>query len=149
MRFRHHIACFCSISTTKNNSKHSHHSTVLSLSNMTVFRSWMNQSFKWFGSIAMTHLLTVICWHILAILISHLKYLLIFSLIINFLSFQMSIQHFMSCISKHYSCICNCRLNAFLSCTKQCVNTSKCHFRWSFCISSALKRWVCWYWFAW
>ncbi len=34
----------------------------------------------------------------------------------------MSIQHFMSYISKHYFCICNCRLNAFMSCFKQCVN---------------------------
>ncbi len=31
---------------------------------MTVFRSWMNQPFKWFGSDAMTHLLTVTWWHL-------------------------------------------------------------------------------------
>ncbi len=36
----------------------------------------------------------------------------------------MSVQHFMSYISKHYFCIYNCRLNAFMSCIKQCVNTS-------------------------
>ncbi len=32
-----------------------------SLSNMTVFSSWMNQRFKWFGPVAMTNLLTVTC----------------------------------------------------------------------------------------
>ncbi len=72
--FRHHNACFCSISTTKYNSKHSHLITALRLWAMPVFSFWMNQLFKWFGSIAMTHLLTVTCWHLLAVLISHLKY---------------------------------------------------------------------------
>ncbi len=46
---------------------------------------------------------------------------------------NINIQRFMFNISKHYSCICNCRLNAFMSCIKQCVNASKCHFRCSFC----------------
>ncbi len=45
---------------------------------MTGFCS-LNQSFKWFGSFAMTHLLTVIYCHLLAIFISNLKYLLFFS----------------------------------------------------------------------
>ncbi len=34
----------------------------------------------------------------------------------------MSIQHFMSYISKHYFCISNCRLNELVLCFKQCVN---------------------------
>ncbi len=42
-------------------------------------------------------------------------------------------------ISKHYFCICNCRLNAFMSCIKQCVNTSKCLFRWSLCFLCIAK----------
>ncbi len=42
LRFRHHIASFCSISPTKNNSKQLQH-CFASLSNMTVLRSWMNQ----------------------------------------------------------------------------------------------------------
>ncbi len=45
---------------------------------MMVFCSWMNQSFKWFGSITITHLLTVTWWHLLAVLISHVKYLFFF-----------------------------------------------------------------------
>ncbi len=50
-----------------------------SLSNMRAFRSCMNQPFEWFGSIALTHLLlTVTCCHLLAILILHSKYLLLF-----------------------------------------------------------------------
>ncbi len=64
--FRHHIACFCSISPTKNYSKQLQH-CFASLSNMTIFSSWMNQPFKWFGSVAMTHLLTVTCCHLQAI----------------------------------------------------------------------------------
>ncbi len=47
---------------------------------------------------------------------------------------NISIQRFMFNISKHYLCNCNCRLNAFMSCIKQCVNTSKSHFRYSFCV---------------
>ncbi len=70
--FRHHIPCFCSISTEIIPNT-AHHSTVLHLWAMMVFCSWMNQPFKWFGSIAMTHLLTVTCWHLLAVLISHLS----------------------------------------------------------------------------
>ncbi len=92
---------------------------------MRVIRSWMNQPFKWFGSIAMTHLLTLTYCHLLAVLISHLKYLHFFKIISN-----ISFQRFMFQISKHYLCICNCRL-AFCvlpSCIKQCVNTSKCLF---------------------
>ncbi len=84
--FRHHIACFCSISPTKNNSKQPPEHSFASLSNLTVFRSWMNQPIKWFGSVAvllliyLTHLLTVTCCHLLAVLISHLKYLFIFKI---------------------------------------------------------------------
>ncbi len=33
-----------------------------------------------------------------------------------------SIQRFRIKISKHYWCICNCKLNAFMSCIKQCVS---------------------------
>ncbi len=123
LRFRRHISCFCSFSN-KNNSKHSH-STVLCLSNMTVIRSWMNQPFKWFGSIAMTHLLTLTYCHLLAVLITHLKYLHFLKIISN-----ISFQRFMFQISKHYLCICNCRLAfcVLLSCIKVCVNTSKCLF---------------------
>ncbi len=64
LHFRHHIACFCSISLTKNNSKQLQR-CFASLSNMTVIRSWMNHSFKWFGSVTMTHLLTVTWCHLL------------------------------------------------------------------------------------
>ncbi len=102
--FRHHIACFCSISPTKNNSKQPPEHSFASLSNLTVFRSWMNQPIKWFGSVAvllliyLTHLLTGTCCHLLAVLISHLKYLFIFKIISN-----ISIQCFMFKISKHYA----------------------------------------------
>ncbi len=50
----------------------------------------------------------------------------LFKIISNF-----SFQHFMFQISKHYLCICNCRLAFYvlLSCIKQCVNTSRCLFR--------------------
>ncbi len=54
-----------------------------SLFNMTVFRSWMNKPLKWLGKITMTHLLIVTRCYMLAVLISHLKYLLIFVLISN------------------------------------------------------------------
>ncbi len=73
----------------------------------------------------MTHLLTLTYCHLLAVLISHLKYLHFLKIISN-----ISFQRFMFQISKHYLCICNCRL-AFCvlpSCIKQCVNTSKCLF---------------------
>ncbi len=76
LRFRHHIAYFCSISPTKNYFKQLPH-CLASLSNMTMFSSWMNQPFKWFGSVTMTHLLTVTWCRLLAILISHSKYLFI------------------------------------------------------------------------
>ncbi len=103
LRVRHHIPCFCSISPTKI-IPNSHHSTVLHLWMSPVFRSWTNQPFKWFGSIAMTHLLSQ--RHLLAILISHLKYLHLKKNIMSNISFQ----RFMFQISKHYLCICNCRL---------------------------------------
>ncbi len=54
------------------------------------------------------------------------------SFIIQIIS-NISIQRFMFNISKHL-CICNRRLNAFMSCNKQCVNTSKWHFTCSFCV---------------
>ncbi len=114
----------------KNHSKQLQH-CFASLSNMRVIRSWMNQLFKWFGSVATTHLLSQ--RYLLVILISHLKYLHFFFIISN-----ISFQHFMFQISKHYFCICNCRLNAFLSCIEQCVNTSIYLFRCSFCVSSPL-----------
>ncbi len=73
-----------------------------------------------------THLLTLTYCHLLAVLISHLKYLHFFFIISN-----ISFQCFMFQISKHHLCICNCRLAFYVlpSCIKQCVNTSKCHFR--------------------
>ncbi len=51
---------------------------------------------------------------------------------------SINIQRLMFNISKQYFCICNCRLNAFMSCIKQCVNASKCHFRCSFCVDFTL-----------
>ncbi len=73
LRFRCHIACFCSISPSKNNSTQLQH-CFASLSNMRVICSWMIQSFKWFNSAAVTQLLPVTFCHLLAILISHLNY---------------------------------------------------------------------------
>ncbi len=110
----------------KNNSKHSH-STVSRLwaTWQWFVPEWIN-SFKWIGSVAMTHLLTLTYCHLLAVLILHFKVSSLFKIISN-----ISFQRFMFQISKHYLCICNCRL-AFcvpLSCIKVCVNTSKCHFR--------------------
>ncbi len=69
----HHIACFCSISTTKIIPYTATIHSFVSLSNM-VFCSWMNQLFIWFGFITMTHLLTVTWWHLLVVLFSYLKY---------------------------------------------------------------------------
>ncbi len=94
--FRHHIACFCSISPTKNNSKQLQH-CLASLSNMMVIRSWMNQSFKLFGSVAMTHLLTVTRCHLLVVLISQLKYLFILK------EFEISVFNVLFKLSKHYA----------------------------------------------
>ncbi len=102
-----------------------------------------NSPFKWFGSIAMTHLLRATCCHLLAGVILHLRYLNIFFIISN-----ICFQCFMFQISKHYLCICSGRLNVPLSCIKQCVNASKCRF----CVSSALHRSILiilWYWFHW
>ncbi len=45
MHFRQHISCFCSISTTKIIPNTATIHSFASLSNMTVFRSWMNQLF--------------------------------------------------------------------------------------------------------
>ncbi len=61
--------------------------------------------------------LTVSCCHLLADLISHLKYLFTF-----FIHSNISIQRFSITISKHYLYICNSKLNVFMSCIKQCVN---------------------------
>ncbi len=55
--FRHHIACFCCI----------HFCCVTALFWVSVIRSWMIRSFKWFGSVATTHLLPVTCCHLLAV----------------------------------------------------------------------------------
>ncbi len=65
LRFRHNIECFCSISPTN----------IISIcvSEQKLFCDWMNQSFKCFSSVAMTHLLIVTCCHLLAVLISHLQ----------------------------------------------------------------------------
>jgi len=67
-----------------------------------------NPWFKWFGSIGSTPLLSQ--HHLLVILISHLKYLHFFYIISN-----ISFQRFMFQISKHYLCICNCRLKHSMS----------------------------------
>ncbi len=67
LHFRHHIAYFCCISPTKIilNS----YSTVLRLwaTWQWFVHEWINEPFKWFGSVAMTHLLTVTCCHLLAV----------------------------------------------------------------------------------
>ncbi len=70
---RRHIACFCSISPTQNNYKPPQR-CFASLSNMIMIRFWMIQSFKWLGSVTITHLLPVTFCHLLAIWISHFKY---------------------------------------------------------------------------
>ncbi len=57
LHFRHHIACFCCICFC----------CVTALFWVSVIRSWIIQSFKWFSSIAVTHLLTVTCCHLLAV----------------------------------------------------------------------------------
>ncbi len=62
-RFRHHIACFCCISPTKHNSKQ----LQRRFESQWFVYEWINESFKWFGSVATTHLLTVTCCHLLAI----------------------------------------------------------------------------------
>ncbi len=74
LRFRSHISCFCSISPTKNHSKHSHNTVLRLWATWEWFvPEWIDQLFKWFGSIATTHLLSQ--RRLLAILSSHLKYL--------------------------------------------------------------------------
>ncbi len=91
LRFRYHIACFCSISKItkytqkliKNYSKLSY-STVLRL--WATWRCFMNQPFKWFGSVAVTHLLTVIWYHLLVVLISHLQYFCYFLIRMSFIA---------------------------------------------------------------
>ncbi len=75
--------------------------------------------FKGFGSIAMTHLLTVICCHLLVVLISHFDFFYFIHVLDHF-KYQNIISAFVI------------RLNALMSCIKQRVNTSKCHFR--FCV---------------
>ncbi len=81
-----------------------------------VFQIWLwfeYHCFKLFGSIAMTSLLIVTCCHLLAFLISHLYYLFVF---LNHLKYQYSTFY----IYIKILCICNCSLNAFISCIKQC-----------------------------
>ncbi len=68
LRFRHHIACFCCISPTKNNSKQ----PQCCFESQWFVHEWINEPFKWFG------------------LISHLKSIFIFLIILN-----ISIQCFM------------------------------------------------------
>ncbi len=51
---------------------------------------WFNESLKWFGSVVVTHLLPVTFCHQLGILISHLKSIFVFKIILN-----LSIQCFM------------------------------------------------------
>ncbi len=102
---------------------------------MTVFGSWMNQPFKWFGSIAMTHLLTVTCCHLLVVLISHLQYF--------FIKYQYPTFY----ESKHYLFICNCRLKHSMS-RRAALNSVQIyllHFRRSFCVSSTVCVYVCIY----
>ncbi len=57
LRFRYHIACFCCISQTKNNSKQ----LQWCFESQWFVHEWINEPFKWFGSVAMTHLLIVTC----------------------------------------------------------------------------------------
>ncbi len=63
LSFRHHIACFCSVSPAKNNYKPSQRC----FESQWFVPEWINESFKWLGSVATTHLLTVICCHLLAV----------------------------------------------------------------------------------
>ncbi len=105
LRFRYHISCFCSISPTK------------IIPNTAVLHLWA--TWEWFVPEWINRLNDSVQsqW-----LIKYLHFLKIIS--------NISFQRFMFQISKHYLCICNCRL-AFCvlpSCIKQCVNTSKCHF---------------------
>ncbi len=72
--FRLHIACFCSISTTKIIPNKA--TALFWVSEQHDGDSFLNESiFKWFGSIAVTHLLTFTCCYLLVVLISHLRYL--------------------------------------------------------------------------
>ncbi len=63
LRFRHHIACFCCISPTKNNYKQ----LQRCFDSQWFIHEWINEPFKWFGSVAMTHLLTMTCCHLLVV----------------------------------------------------------------------------------
>ncbi len=81
-----------------------------SLSNMTPFRSWMNQPFKWFGSVAVTLNFT-------------------FKLSFHKKKSQISVFNILCLQYNNYIWLCNCRLNTFMSCIKQCVNAFKCYFR--------------------
>ncbi len=114
LRFRQHIGYFLLFFANKNISKQPQH-CFASLNNTTVFRSWMNQPFKWFGSIAIiysTHLLRKTCCHHTGGFNFTFKFFFIFY------NFKYCIQRFRMKISKHDLCIFNCRLNAFMFCTK-------------------------------
>ncbi len=85
------------INTIKPRKKKS--TTPLTKSN--AFFPWVNQPFEWIGWISQTHSLVGTCCHLQAILISHFNY---------FFKYQ----HFIF-KTRHYLCICNCRLNASMS----------------------------------
>ncbi len=94
LRFRHHIACFCCICFC----------CVTALFWVSVIRSWMIQSFKWFSSIAVTHLLTVTCCHLLVnvnvLIVNNFTFKVYFHF---FIIFNISIQCFVFKMSKNYA----------------------------------------------
>ncbi len=136
LRFRHHIEYFCSIPLTKMDPNtvralfciSEQHDSVSFLNESTVLMIWFNHN----DSLIKSNILPLAGSFNSTFKVPIFFFFLIIS--------DISTQRFRIQISKYDLCIGNWRLNRFLSCIKQCVNTSKYLLKYIFCVSSALQR---------